>query len=254
MTSSHRAFSHRLARRHIGAPPTLHGARIPHRGRRVWVLELPSGDLCHVTPDADGLTPGGVTVSGPDLESMSPTCLYVPQHQAPQRGLRVAGLEPTQEALATLKRRLSEATRRDPSLPHPLTAISEVLTQPRRLPTLIGRGGGQTPAGDDLLLGALLGLWASDAVSPTVLAEAIANHLSATTSTSRHLLAWAINGEFPEVLVDLVRAMNTEAELDQAIDRLLVWGSTSGWHVGLGLLAASPLTTIHEIPTPRRTA
>lgn len=256
MTSTQRAYSHRLARRHVGAPPTLVGARIPHRGRRVWVLELPSGDLCHVTPDAEGLTPGGVTVTGPDLSSMSPTCLYVAHTQAPQRSLRVAGRQPTANSLIELNRRLAAAARRDPHLPQPSRAIGQVLTQPTRLNELIGRGGGQTPAGDDLLLGAMLGLWAGDGTTRTPLAEAIANQLSATTSTSRHLLGWAINGEFPEVLVDLVDAMATEQGLEAAIDRLLAWGATSGWHVGVGLLAASPLTSLTQqpIPTPRRSA
>jgi Protein of unknown function (DUF2877) len=102
---------------------------------------------------------------------------------------------------------------------------------------LLGRGTGLTPAGDDLVAGALatlraLGSPAADQLGAAVRALAPA----ATTRLSAALLEAAdVGGLVPEA-AGVLRALAGGGDVQTAADRLVALGHTSGWHLAAGLL------------------
>jgi Protein of unknown function (DUF2877) len=102
---------------------------------------------------------------------------------------------------------------------------------------LLGRGTGLTPAGDDLVAGALatlraLGSPAADQLGAAVRALAPA----ATTRLSAALLEAAdVGGLVPEA-AGVLRALAGGGDVQAAADRLVALGHTSGWHLAAGLL------------------
>ncbi|MFV0452389.1 MAG: DUF2877 domain-containing protein [Propioniciclava sp.] len=235
MTSTTHRWPVRVARRHIGAPP-LTTTRARYRGSRVWVLETGAGELCHLTCDQDGLTPGGITVASAELALLDLDRLV---EAAPATVSCQVGVAPVDPARLTLVGdTLRAAPRRDAYLNDAAALAGAVARDPRRASALIGRGCGQTPAGDDLVLGALLGLTLTGDPRRAELTDVVTGRLAATTATSRHLLGWGVRGEFPEVLLAVAHALTGGEAPRRAVTALLNWGSTSGWHVGTGLVAA----------------
>jgi hypothetical protein len=119
--------------------------------------------------------------------------------------------------------------------------------------SLLGRGPGLTPAGDDLLAGLLAavaplaaatGLGPSttilEAVSATAAAVA-ATAPAATTALSASLLRHAAASEVAAPAAALLAAMTGRGAVVAALDRLLDVGSTSGRDLALGLLGATEL-------------
>jgi hypothetical protein len=102
---------------------------------------------------------------------------------------------------------------------------------------LVGRGTGLTPAGDDLVAGALatlraLGSSAADELGAAVRALAPA----ATTRLSAALLEAAdVGGLVPEA-AGVLRALAGGGDVETAAGRLVDVGHTSGWHLAAGLL------------------
>jgi Protein of unknown function (DUF2877) len=102
---------------------------------------------------------------------------------------------------------------------------------------LLGRGTGLTPAGDDLVAGALatlraLGSPAADALGAAARALAPA----ATTRLSAALLEAAdVGGLVPEA-AGVLRALAGGGDVETAAERLVDLGHTSGWHLAAGLL------------------
>ncbi|MFV0407510.1 MAG: DUF2877 domain-containing protein [Propioniciclava sp.] len=234
MTVATRPGPSQLARRHWGAPRTLQHTRVVHRGQRVWVLRTASGELCHLTPDSQGLTPGGITMAH-DFAQTTMELLSTAALPTASTSLRPTPQSPHPQRLAQLHTRLAHHPRPDPALPDAASLATALGDHPDRVREVIGRGHGQTPAGDDLILGVLLGHTLTGAARRPWLAAAVAEALPATTATSRHLLNWATRGEFPDVLVDAAAALTGGPGFNHAVDRLLAWGASSGWHVGLGL-------------------
>jgi hypothetical protein len=115
----------------------------------------------------------------------------------------------------------------------------------RALERLIGRGPGLTPAGDDLVIGFLAGLFSStgddrarrsflESVCQTVAAAA-----ASTADISRAYLTHAAAGWFAEPLVTLVRHIGAGADrrtIDRATMAALRVGHTSGGAGVFGLL------------------
>jgi hypothetical protein len=102
---------------------------------------------------------------------------------------------------------------------------------------LLGRGTGLTPAGDDLVAGALaslraLGSPAADQFGAAVRALARA----ATTRLSAALLEAADVGALVPEAAGVLRAMAGGGDVETAADRLVALGHTSGWHLAAGLL------------------
>jgi hypothetical protein len=107
---------------------------------------------------------------------------------------------------------------------------------------LVGRGPGLTPAGDDVLAGALVAL---AAVTPPgaargALARLVRAEVHRTTPVSAALLEEAALGRAVPQVVDLVRALGRpgdDARLRSAVDALVAVGHTSGTALGHGLVA-----------------
>lgn len=97
---------------------------------------------------------------------------------------------------------------------------------------LAGLGPGLTPAGDDLLLGALFALWAS---APSPVAEALGHSIGSAAIPRTHQLsaAWlaaGMRGEAPELWHKLFVAIanNDVQSLGQVAMRILPTGHSSG--------------------------
>ncbi|WP_051425977.1 DUF2877 domain-containing protein [Jiangella gansuensis] len=112
---------------------------------------------------------------------------------------------------------------------------------------LLGLGPGLTPAGDDVLAGALVALAAArrDAADAADMADALDGAVRATrpfertTAVSAGLLAHARRGLGIPQLTSLVRALGRpDADVDAAARALLRVGHTSGAALHLGVLLA----------------
>jgi hypothetical protein len=143
-------------------------------------------------------------------------------------GLRLAGL-------------VRSRGRLDPLLPPDAVArLADGLaagSARREVAALLGRGTGLTPAGDDLVAGALaalraLGSPAADTLGPAVRALAPV----ATTRLSAALLEAADLGAVIPEAAAVLRALAGVGALEAAVDRLVGVGHTSGWHLAAGLL------------------
>jgi Protein of unknown function (DUF2877) len=109
----------------------------------------------------------------------------------------------------------------------------------RAVVALLGLGTGLTPAGDDLVAGALAALRAVGSPAAQGLGRAVrALAPAATTRLSAALLEASDAGAVvPEAAAVLRSLAGTDAgSLDRATRRLVGLGHTSGWHLAAGLL------------------
>lgn len=105
--------------------------------------------------------------------------------------------------------------------------------------TLLGRGPGLTPSGDDVVAGFLLGARAFGRAVPGAVAAVAELARGATTALSARLLRHAIDGEcVPEFAAALAGLTGPHAPGD-ALRRLLAVGHTSGCALAHGLLSAA---------------
>jgi hypothetical protein len=110
---------------------------------------------------------------------------------------------------------------------------------------LVGRGSGLTPAGDDLLAGALAALraLAPGSAEATRLAAAVRRWAPGrTTRLSVALLEAADQGAVIPEAAAVLRALVPPAPVDrlgEALDRLVGVGHTSGWHLAAGLVVGA---------------
>lgn len=104
---------------------------------------------------------------------------------------------------------------------------------------LVGLGPGLTPAGDDVVAGALVTLAAAaDEPRRRVLADAVLAVLPRTTPVSAALLDQACRGRTVPQVADVLRALAGSGDLDAALARLARVGHTSGPALALGMRAA----------------
>lgn len=111
---------------------------------------------------------------------------------------------------------------------------------------ILGRGAGLTPAGDDVLVGALTVLASgiagtSGARALAALTKTLSERSHTTSDISRYLLAQASRGLAGRCLHDLARLSFEGApssDLNAAVDAALATGATSGADACLGLVAA----------------
>ena len=119
---------------------------------------------------------------------------------------------------------------------------------------VVGRGPGLTPAGDDVLVGLLAGLWLAgmggdhrereDAgVLRSRLAQAWQATPSLTTDISRSLLDQAGAGWFGAALHGVLRALADPVPdaVASAVDAMLTIGASSGADTCIGVAACGPL-------------
>jgi hypothetical protein len=103
--------------------------------------------------------------------------------------------------------------------------------------SLLGRGSGLTPAGDDLLAGTLASLRALDSPAADDLGTAVrALAPRRTTRLSAALLEAADVGAVIPEAAGVLRALTGIGEVETAAGRLVDVGHTSGWHLAAGLL------------------
>jgi len=133
-----------------------------------------------------------------------------------------------------------------PALPGGLSDVLSDTVDPFVSPdaavaALLGRGPGLTPAGDDLLCGALAATRLFG-IPGTQLADAVRNRLALPLSTpdlSRQLLLSALAGDGLPELQQLAEAMCARAGVERAWRRLLRIGHSSGAALAAGLLAGA---------------
>jgi hypothetical protein len=110
---------------------------------------------------------------------------------------------------------------------------------PELASTLLGRGPGLTPSGDDLLAGMLLGARAFGvAAEPLAGAVAIAAP-TATTALSARLLRHAIDGECVPEVARVIAALADPLDCERRVAALVRVGHTSGAALGRGLVLAA---------------
>jgi hypothetical protein len=110
---------------------------------------------------------------------------------------------------------------------------------PRPVRALVGRGGGLTPEGDDLLAGLLVAAAALGPHAPPSLlglAATVRGLLGRTTVLSAGLLARAADGYAVRPVLDLVAALGAGTGLPAAVVRLSAVGHTSGAALAHGVL------------------
>ena len=113
---------------------------------------------------------------------------------------------------------------------------------------LAGLGPGLTPAGDDVLAGALVTLAAAgDGTRRAALARAVEGVVGRTTPLSAVLLAQAAAGRAVPQVGDVLRAVAGSGDLDAVIGRLGRVGHTSGAALALGMRAALRAVTGHVL-------
>lgn len=107
------------------------------------------------------------------------------------------------------------------------------------VPELLGLGPGLTPAGDDVLAGALVALRATaDPAADTLAAAVEAAPATRTTTLSAALLTHATRGECVPELAGFLDALDGRADLTNALARLRAVGGTSGTALAAGVRLA----------------
>lgn len=102
----------------------------------------------------------------------------------------------------------------------------------------LGRGRGLTPSGDDLLVGFLAFDSSAHFVSPVFyqhLSDLIERELI-TTDVGREYVRYALKHEFSSTVTDVVNHLSSAAGLDDAFERLLGVGHSSGLDTLFGIL------------------
>jgi hypothetical protein len=121
---------------------------------------------------------------------------------------------------------------------------------------LLGAGPGLTPAGDDVVAGALAACALSGGgLSPVVVGRLLSRAREATTTLSAALLSCAAAGQVVPQAAGFLRALNGGGGVQPALGRLRAVGSTSGTALAVGLtaaLCARPLDRLDRLGRPGR--
>lgn len=125
----------------------------------------------------------------------------------------------------------------DPTVVHRFITGLDPLTLPNRPEDGIGWGPGKTPAGDDVVVGMLIGLRAA---GRTDLADQLAAACAGgdTTPFSRALLDHAAAGRAAGPVLTVIRALGGRAPLPVAVATLDRFGASSGRHLLDGIRRA----------------
>jgi len=122
----------------------------------------------------------------------------------------------------------------DPSMADGLAEPGEAEVTATRL---VGRGGGLTPAGDDVLAGFLVAAHAYGLPAPAIRDLAMSG--ARTTRLSAALLRYAARGESVPELRTFLTALGGGVDLVPATDELLRIGHSSGTSLAIGALVAA---------------
>ena len=102
---------------------------------------------------------------------------------------------------------------------------------------LVGRGGGGTPSGDDILVAYLSLLYATKQPQAVALSQALSGDL-ATPDVSKAYLVAATNGSVNSLVYQLFLSLRTldESLIERNVDQLMSIGHSSGKDLAYGLL------------------
>lgn len=104
---------------------------------------------------------------------------------------------------------------------------------------LLGEGPGLTPAGDDVVAGALAACaLLGRAIPPEAVSEVLAGARAATTSLSSALLSCAAAGQVVPQAARFLAALGGDGEVTVALTALRSVGATSGTALAVGIAAA----------------
>lgn len=243
-----------------------------------------AGVLVPVTWGDRGLAPGGLGLDVPDAAPLRRELLHAVQESAlidltgwsrvpaDRRAVVDLRLPPTRIDAAALARLSALLTTGgphqwfDPTMDPrpqreaaPALAVAVVTGDDQRVQALaldlIGSGPGATPAGDDVLVGALAGLevaagqqMLSNRARHTrrTLAGVVTAALDRTTAGSRHDLAAALSGSFSEHALYMTSAVSDVRSAEPAYRAALGWGATSGVDFLHGLVSTVDAALQHR--------
>lgn len=215
------------------------------------VVTVPLPFTCCITPNTAVTLQNGRLVLGPlaievgSAEPWLPTPVWQSLQQQPARLAAWLPLlqQRTAAALESDWQRLA-----DQQVTTALHALSQGLAQADEAACraaafkLAGLGSGLTPMGDDVLMGAIYALWASQpAATAQRLAKAVVETaVPRTTLLSAAWLRAAAQGEAAQPWHDLVTALseNDSPAIATAVRRILATGHTSGTAALAGFTAA----------------
>jgi hypothetical protein len=109
---------------------------------------------------------------------------------------------------------------------------------------LLGRGPGLTPAGDDVVAGALAALALLGAPDPAAVGAVLGAAAEATTLLSAALLRCAARGQVLPQAAELLHALCGGSPTASALDALLAVGATSGAALALGICAGARVAAV----------
>jgi hypothetical protein len=243
--------------------PALAGGargRVHSAFRRALNLEMAGGELIALLSRPPGRVPNGVHLAdevdflAAGLGVGAPCQVVdgrlrlredrlVDLRWAPPWSLELTQVAPAApERLVANRQRARARARVEPPLLGPARALARALDAlaPERVESavrgLVALGPCLTPAGDDLLLGALAVLQAADHPAATIAAGAVIGSLGTTTSISAALLGLAVAGQHAELIGRLAAALLAGDGLDVevALDDLLVQESSSARSAAYG--------------------
>jgi hypothetical protein len=247
--------------RALTGPSGVDALSVVHLGQAAAVLATRAGTLVPVTAGPTGLVPGGLCV--PDRAALAPVLAgwsALPRGHAIGLGWWLAAATAVELRIpAAAHVPTAQLAVLDRGLPRPRASAAgfapferaaelagfAVEARPAELGACIaatvGAGIGTTPAGDDVICGVLAGLdLLGRPDAHELLGAALTPLLGATTRTSRHLLAAAVTGRYPEGLIALAAALasGSEPAVRDAVGVLRRWGASSGLDQAVGLAAA----------------
>lgn len=192
-----------------------------------------------VVDDAPAVAPGSTAVVGEGTVTVGGRTAVVTRWFDPQ--VRLASV--SRAGLARLAAVLDGRPCPDRLLAHGAAeelaaALGAGRVQPA-VDALLGRGSGLTPAGDDLLAGALVALRALRDPAADDLGAAVVAAAPRTNRLSGALLGAADVGAVVPQAAVLLRALERDGAVGAAAAALLDVGHTSGWHLAAGLLAGA---------------
>ena len=180
---------------------------------------------------------GEVDLGGPRLR---PSRWFDPRPRLPGRAVqeRVAGAEALLAALP------AEAAGLDPVPAAAATAAGLAGGDAGPALGLLGRGRGLTPAGDDVVAGALAALELLGTPDPAAVGAVLDAAAEATTLLSAALLRCAARGQVLPQAAELLRALCGGGPVGAALDALLAVGATSGAALALGICAGARVAAV----------
>jgi hypothetical protein len=198
-------------------------------------------------PEAVRVGGGEVDLGGPRLR---PSRWFDPRPRLPGPALReevtgaramlaalpsgAAGLDPVAAGLAGL----------DPMLAAAAVAAGLAGGDAGPALRLLGRGPGLTPAGDDVVAGALAALVLLGAPDPAAVGAVIDAAAGATTLLSAALLRCAARGQVLPQAAELLRALCGGGPVGTALDAVLAVGATSGAALAVGICAGARIAAV----------